>query len=101
VILDATWADAEWREEAWRLAKLADSDLIQLRCELPVQVAAARARQRQGDPSDAGAEIAVALAGDFAPWPDALAIDTSGTPKDALDGAVRAMSGSEPSVLLT
>jgi uncharacterized protein len=87
VVLDATWADPTWRDEARRVAALTCAELIELRCAAPVAVATERARQRGADASDAGPEIAVALAERFAPWPEAAIVDTDCTPVEASERA--------------
>ena len=66
VVLDATWGDPVWRDEARCVAKLASADLAELRCAVPVAIAAKRAAHRQPDASDAGPDIAVELAERFA-----------------------------------
>jgi aminoglycoside phosphotransferase family enzyme/predicted kinase len=98
VILDASWGDAERRGEAAELAGDTTSELVELRCEAPAEVAAARLRERAasadgagaaaGDPSDATPEIATRMAADVAPWPSAHTVDTSGDPEQALATAL-------------
>jgi len=90
VVLDATWGDPSWREEARRIAAVASAELIELRCSAPVSIAAARARRRGPDASDAGPEVAVALAERFAPWPEATVIDTRSAPATSAELAVTA-----------
>jgi aminoglycoside phosphotransferase family enzyme/predicted kinase len=87
VVLDATWGDPVWRAEARRVAERVSAELVELRCSLPVAEASERARRRRGgeDASDAGPEIAAALAERFAPWPQAAVIDTAGPPDQATD----------------
>ena len=92
VVLDATWADPVWREEARRVAAVTTADLVELRCAVPVDIAAERAARRGTDASDAGPEIAVELAERFAPWPEAITIDTRGTPEHSTRLAVTAAS---------
>lgn len=69
VVLDATWSSPEWRRLAAHVAQNNSSKLVQLHCVLPVDVAHARLRDRQGDVSDA--DVAVSDAMSVAPWPDA------------------------------
>jgi uncharacterized protein len=92
VVLDATWGDPMWRVEARRVAERFSADLVELRCSLPLPEASERARRRLGgdDASDAGPEIAAALAERFAPWPEAAVVDTTRTPDEATDQAERA-----------
>lgn len=94
VILDATWADPSWRQEARRVAGVAGAEPIELRCHVAVSVAAERARRRGPDASDAGPEVAVALAERFAPWPEATLIDTNGPPARSTELAVTAAAPS-------
>ena len=82
VVLDASWSDARWRTEAGGLAKETTSDLVELRCVAPAEVAAARIRARATaglDPSDATPEVAATMAASANAWPSAETIDTSGT----------------------
>lgn len=80
VILDASWSSERWRDQARELAHETASDLSELRCEAPAQVTAERMRRRSaqgGDPSDATAEIAAAMAESFDRWPSARVVDTT------------------------
>jgi aminoglycoside phosphotransferase family enzyme/predicted kinase len=80
-ILDASWADAGWRERAVAVSRGTSSEMIELRCELDAAVAAQRLSERShagGDASDATAATAAQMAPDFAPWPSAVALDTTG-----------------------
>ena len=87
VILDATFTETWERELAATLATETASDLVALQCSVPLPVAVARADRRAGegsDVSDADARIVAALAQQFAPWPDATVIPTSGPLSEAL-----------------
>jgi aminoglycoside phosphotransferase family enzyme/predicted kinase len=96
VVLDATFGDPRWRTAARDLARRTASDLTELRCALPPDVAAERVRHRlaaDDDPSEATPEVARTLAAAFAAWPDATVVDTSGDPASAACtalGAIRA-----------
>ncbi|MFI5960063.1 AAA family ATPase [Cryptosporangium sp. NPDC051539] len=79
VVLDASWAAAATRERARSVAAAAGSLVVELRCSAPPGAVAARLARRTGDPSDATPEIAARLATEFEPWPEAIALDTSGT----------------------
>ena len=79
VVLDASWADPGMRDRAVELAQAAQCDLTQLLCVAPGTVAERRLRERVGDVSDADPAVAAAMAADFAPWPAATTIDTTGT----------------------
>jgi aminoglycoside phosphotransferase family enzyme/predicted kinase len=83
VVLDATWTSARARDGARRLAQETASDLLELRCDLPPDVAADRIRRRQAqgdDVSDATPAVAAALAAGADPWPEAEVVHTSGSP---------------------
>jgi hypothetical protein len=85
VVLDASWADRRFREEAARAAGAVAAELVELRCLVPPEVAAARLGSRPPtDPSDATPELARRMAEDADPWPSATPIDTSGSPEAAL-----------------
>lgn len=91
VILDATWGKAARRDDARRVAADAHAELVALRCEVPPAVAAARAAARATagtDVSDAGEEVARALAAAADPWPDAAVIDTGAAPEQAAEAAL-------------
>jgi aminoglycoside phosphotransferase family enzyme/predicted kinase len=86
VILDASWASARHRQAAQALADATASDLAELRCVVPSEVAELRIRRRLArgwDPSDATPAVAAAMADRFDPWPTATVLDTAG----ALDAA--------------
>ncbi|GIU90320.1 MAG: hypothetical protein KatS3mg010_1419 [Acidimicrobiia bacterium] len=95
VVLDASWSDPDWRARAAAVARETASDLVALHCVAPPELAAARAsaRSTEGrDPSDADARLAVALAERFAPWPEAITVDTT-------DGIEASMHTVEAAVL--
>lgn len=82
VVLDASWSSEAHRRAAAGLARETSAEVAALRCEAPAEVAAGRIRERRqrgGDPSDATPDIAVRMAAEFDDWPQAIAIDTSGT----------------------
>ncbi|HEY7596107.1 MAG TPA: AAA family ATPase [Actinophytocola sp.] len=91
VVLDASWSHDRLRDRARLLAKQTHSGFFPLRCAVAERVAAQRIRSRTGSLSDADPAIAAALAADTAPWPDAIGIDTSGQPADAVAEALRAL----------
>jgi aminoglycoside phosphotransferase family enzyme/predicted kinase len=84
VIVDATWSDPVWRDEARRLATVVHADLVELHCVVPMDTAMQRAAARIGDASDAGPDIARVLAARFAPWPEARLVDTRGPRDDSV-----------------
>jgi uncharacterized protein len=94
VVLDASWSDAAVRERAVELAEATRSDLVQLHCVAPAAVAERRLRQRVDDVSEADPAIAAAMAADFAPWPSATVLDTTGT-VDATVGAAYAAAAQD------
>ncbi|MGD9755618.1 MAG: AAA family ATPase [Acidimicrobiia bacterium] len=80
VILDASWVDARWRDEARRSAERARAELVELRCDAPFDVVEARIERRRAegrDPSEATAEVARAMRERLDPWPEATTIDTT------------------------
>ncbi|MET9394836.1 AAA family ATPase [Streptomyces sp. NPDC006624] len=91
VVVDATWLDAARREAALRVAERTSSDLVTLHCHVPGDVSAARLTARAPGPSDAGPGIAAAMAGAERPWPEAVAVDTSGTLESAVARALAAV----------
>lgn len=90
VVLDASWSDPALRDLAIELAGEAGAELTQLRCVAARPVADQRLRVRNGGPSDADPAIAAAMAVDFAAWPSATVIDTTGTVDAAVDAAIEA-----------
>lgn len=91
VVLDATWRDPRWRKAAGGLAKETSSDLVELRCVAPLEVAVERINRRLVagvDPSDATEEVARALAASDVPWTTATNVDTSGDPAAAVTAAL-------------
>jgi aminoglycoside phosphotransferase family enzyme/predicted kinase len=79
VVLDASWADRRHREAAAAVAGQTHSELVELECTAPPDVAVERlqARARAGaDASDATAEVAAAMRATADPWPDAQVVDT-------------------------
>lgn len=91
VVLDASWADHRWRDLARAIARETSSDLHELRCAVPMEIARERlaARERAGtDASDATSEIAARMATRAEPWPEATTIDTSSSPQATLRAAL-------------
>ena len=91
VVLDASFTDPAHRAAAAELAARAHADLVAFRCAVPVEVAAARVAARTGGISDADAAIAAAMAAREAPWPEAIEIDTTVPPEQALARALAAL----------
>jgi aminoglycoside phosphotransferase family enzyme/predicted kinase len=84
VVLDASWSDARQREAALRVAEHASADLVALHCRVPGDVSAARLRTRAPGASDAGPEVAAAMAAEEPPWAEAVPVDTSGPLESAV-----------------
>ena len=73
------------------MAEATAADLVELRVDAPPAVAAARIAARRaagGDPSDVTVEVAAELAARFAPWPEAIVVDATGGPGEALRRAL-------------
>jgi aminoglycoside phosphotransferase family enzyme/predicted kinase len=80
VVLDASWLDPRWREEARRVAERTASDLVALRCTVDDATADVRIVARHAgaaNASDATPAIAAARRAIAAPWPSAHMLDTS------------------------
>jgi aminoglycoside phosphotransferase family enzyme/predicted kinase len=91
VVLDATWGSAALREQARELAERTSSRLVALECHVRPDLAAARAQARLAageGPSEAGAVVSRALAGERDPWLDATRVDTTGDPATSLARAM-------------
>jgi predicted kinase len=89
VVLDASWTSAGLREDARRVAAETESDLYELRCDVPRDTAAYRLASRaRRFGSDATPAVATAMAERAAPWPTAYTVDTDRPEADALGDAV-------------
>lgn len=88
VVLDASWRHEGWRAMARQVAEEACADVVELRCEAPVEVAAARIAARPDGLSDARTGTLAAMTADFDPWPEAAAIDTTGEPATSVAAAL-------------
>jgi predicted kinase len=91
VVLDATWSDAAQREAALHLADRTSADLVALHCQVPGELSAARLSTRAPGISDAGLDIATAMAAREPPWPEAVPVDTSGALESAVTQALAAV----------
>ncbi|MFF5014965.1 AAA family ATPase [Streptomyces sp. NPDC001165] len=91
VVLDATWSDAGQREAALRVAERTSADLVALHCHAPDDVSTARLTTRAVGLSDAGPDIAAAMEAREPPWPEAVAVDTSGSLESAVARALAAV----------
>ncbi len=100
VVLDASWHEASWRDQAAEVASQAVADFDQVRCVAPWGVIDARLASRSvrgGDTSDATSDIARTLATIEAPWPAATSIDTT-EPVDEVLATALTMLRLTPSV---
>jgi predicted kinase len=91
VVLDASWSSAGWRDRARQVAAAAHAHLVELRCDAPVEVAAARMARRAAkgrDPSDATPLIAAQMAAHADPWPEATTISTTADRATTLADAI-------------
>jgi hypothetical protein len=91
VVLDATWSDAGQREAALRMTERTHADLVALHCQVPDEVSAARLTTRTSGTSDAGLDVATAMAATEPPWPEAVTVDTSGSLEAAVVQALAAI----------
>jgi aminoglycoside phosphotransferase family enzyme/predicted kinase len=76
VVLDASWLRAAHRAVAREVAGRTHSTLVELRCDAPAEVVAARLRGPRDGVSDADVAIAAAMAAHADPWPEAVTIRT-------------------------
>ena len=98
VILDASWTSAARRAGAAALARATASDLVELRCEAPTDLLAARIGRRRraaSDLSEATGEILLKMAAAQDPWPSVSTVDTSAGPRPALEAALAVVAGPE------
>jgi len=85
VIADASWESPGHRAAAVALADAARADLVALRCAAPAGVRYRRLAARTGGVSDADVAVARHMAAVQAPWPEAVTVDTSGTPPEGVE----------------
>ena len=79
VVLDASWSDPDQRDRARMLGASLHADVLEIRCELPEEIAIERLRSRLSagdDASDATPAIAALMAARNAPWPEAQTVDS-------------------------
>ena len=96
VVLDASWSDPRFRAQAVRAAQETSSDVVAFRCTAPLEVTNARAAARAAagtDASDAVGETVQTLTSRFAPWPDALVVDTSASLDAVTSSVVASITG--------
>ncbi len=89
VVLDATWTSAAERARARTLAGETHARVLEVRCDAPPRLCQARVGARSPESDSEATEAVVGLLADRAdPWPEALAVDTSGSSEAALDAWV-------------
>ena len=91
VLLDASWSSNQWREAARAIAADTVADLVELRCDAPMEIARQRLVARAGsdaDASDATTAIAARMAGAADDWPTAVTIDTSRSREESANAAL-------------
>jgi aminoglycoside phosphotransferase family enzyme/predicted kinase len=87
VIVDASFTSAWQRAAVAGVGERMAAEVVALRCEAPADLAADRLRTRPRGVSDADPDIAARMAKAADPWPDAVAIDTSGPAGRAVEQA--------------
>jgi aminoglycoside phosphotransferase family enzyme/predicted kinase len=90
VIVDASFTRESHRELARRCAEAASAEVLELRCTLDPAESARRvgARREAGsDASDADASVALRLASEADPWPQAIDVPTDAPPREVADRA--------------
>jgi uncharacterized protein len=90
VVLDASWGSARHRAAARSVAHATSSDLREICCVAPGDLAVRRvaARSATGRPvSDADPSVATALAVERSPWPEAVLLDTRVEATESVDTA--------------
>jgi uncharacterized protein len=95
VVIDASWTDQRWRIAAAALADETQSDLVQLMCVVPRDVADDRllARAQRVTVSDATPGVAARMAAEADEWTNATLIDGTASPKQMLHAALQTITG--------
>lgn len=96
VVLDASFTDPVWREQARQLALDTSSRLTELHCVAPLAVLEQRVESRRAagpSVSDACPEIVRTLASRVAAWPEATEIDTSAAVPETVTHAMAVVRG--------
>ena len=91
VVLDASWSSARERATLRMLAAEQHAVLVELRCDIEPAVADERIRHRAAagwSASDATPTIAHEMRARFAPWPEAVVIDTTSGSAATCDAAL-------------
>lgn len=95
VIVDASFTTERRRQVARDRAQAETAGIIELRCELPGELAAQRmdARRSEGtDPSDADPAIAAEMAATADPWPSSSVVATGGSSAESLELALQVLA---------
>ena len=96
VVLDASWSSDQHRRAARLTAETTASDMVELCCVVPANVAEQRIMGRLatgGDPSDATPAVAAVMAQRFDAWPEVVAVDTARPLDLAVAQAMAALAG--------
>ncbi|MDH3706679.1 MAG: AAA family ATPase [Acidimicrobiia bacterium] len=91
VVLDASWNKAVHRLRAEEMARRHGVAVIELQCQVDPGLARERVARRLAagsDPSDATPAVVDHLIGQHDPWPSAIVLDTSSTPRPTIDEAI-------------
>jgi aminoglycoside phosphotransferase family enzyme/predicted kinase len=88
VVVDASWTQRRHRRAAEEVARHTHSDLVQLHCTAPDDVARERVATRARTASDATEAVATAIAGHADPWPEARIVLTTGPVARSAERAV-------------
>ncbi len=88
VVLDATWSAGRHREAARHAANETSSDLTELCCRAPLEVAERRVAHRGPDASDVTVDMVRRLSGSADPWPEAATLDTTVEPNRVVERAL-------------
>jgi hypothetical protein len=90
VVVDASWNREVHRVAARAVAQSTSSELVEVRCTAPAEVAAERIRTRaQRYGSEATPAVASAMRAATDDWPAAVPVDTTGPAADVLAGVLR------------
>jgi aminoglycoside phosphotransferase family enzyme/predicted kinase len=93
VVLDASWTSTADRARVVSLALQSSSEVTELHCVAPGDVAAQRIHQRPPGPSEATTEIAAAMGRSADPWPEAAQLDTTAPLAATVRAALRTVLG--------
>lgn len=96
VVLDASWSSDQHRRAARLTAETTASDMVELCCVVPANVAEQRIMGRLAtgsDPSDATPAVAAVMAQRFDAWPEVVAVDTARPLDLAVAQAMAALAG--------